>query len=160
MRPAKRDLLLIGILVGTIALFATSALGGESDAAYREIEALFMAPDFCGKTLAECPAMVSEDMRQEIRAMLQAGDSKEQIVNKFVARYGYQILAAPPKEGFFLTAWVLPVVALLIGIWVMYAFLQRVNRTKKPVARRRPPEEQPLDVEMEDRIQEEVLRRL
>lgn len=160
VRSTKKNLFIILLLVGFIFLFFTSASAGETDAAYKEIEAMFIAPDFCGKTLAECPATVSENMRQEIKAMLQAGNSKDQIVNTFVNKYGYEILAAPPKQGFFLTAWVLPVIALVLGIWIMYAFLQRAQRGKSPAARRRSQENQPIDLDLQERIQEEVLRRL
>ena len=40
------------------------------------------------------------------------GLTKQEIKDRLVDQYGPKILAAPPKEGFDLLAWVLPLVAL------------------------------------------------
>ena len=44
-----------------------------------------------------------------------AGVDVQTIKNYFVAQYGPQVLGEPPMEGFNWLAWVLPVVALIVG---------------------------------------------
>ena len=57
--------------------------------------------------------------------MLRVGRSKDDILATFAARYGDHALAAPPKRGFNLAAWVLPFVAIGAGGLGLYAALLR-----------------------------------
>ena len=43
------------------------------------------------------------------------GKSKPEVLQAMVAQYGERILAAPTKEGFNLTAWIIPFVMLVAG---------------------------------------------
>lgn len=79
----------------------------------------------CGCTLmllncnhGEC--MVRDTMTALIKQKIDEGQSKEQIIQFFVAQYGEQVLASPPKRGFNLVAWVLPFVAILAGGAVIF----------------------------------------
>lgn len=126
------------------------AWGKEVDANFQEIESLFMDPELCGETLAQSESSAAEAMRQEIREMLQAGKSQKEIVNKFVDQYGYAILGTPPKQGFFLSAWLLPVAAIMAGTWIIYLFLRRSNG-KKVVTRPSSQEDAPFDKLMDKR---------
>jgi len=56
---------------------------------------------------------------------LSQGEPPDKIMQYFVARYGEQVLASPSKQGFNLTAWLLPLAALLVGIGVIYAALKQ-----------------------------------
>ena len=73
-------------------------------------------------THAECASW--ETMTALIGQKLAQGQSGKQIIQLFVAQYGEQVLAAPPKQGFSLTAWVLPFVAILGGGGVVYIALR------------------------------------
>ena len=79
----------------------------------------------CGCTLilnncthAEC--MSREAMTTLIKQKLAQGQSAEQIIQFFVAQYGEQVLASPPKRGFNLVAWILPFAAILGGGGIIY----------------------------------------
>lgn len=60
-----------------------------------------------------------------IEQKLAQGQSGEQIIQFFVAQYGEQVLASPPKRGFNLVAWVLPFVAILAGGGIIYIALKK-----------------------------------
>jgi cytochrome c-type biogenesis protein CcmH len=84
----------------------------------------------CGCTLVlsncthhECTSR--EAMTVVIKQGIAQGQSGEQIVQSFVAQYGEQVLSAPPKEGFNLTAWFAPFIALLLGGGVIYVTLRK-----------------------------------
>ncbi len=51
-------------------------------------------------------------MKAFIRARIAAGDSAEQIKAQLVDQFGPAVLAEPPKRGFDLLAWLLPLAAL------------------------------------------------
>ena len=92
----------------------------------------------CGCTMvlsncshAECASR--EAMTTLIGQKLAQGQSEEQIIQSFVAQYGEQVLASPPKRGFNLTAWVTPFAALLFGGGVIYIALREwVRRGRRP----------------------------
>ncbi len=91
----------------------------------------------CGCTMvlsncshAECASQ--EAMTALIEQKLAQGQSEEQIIQSFVAQYGEEVLASPPKRGFNLVAWVLPFVAILGGGGVIYIALKAwVKRGKE-----------------------------
>jgi cytochrome c-type biogenesis protein CcmH len=81
----------------------------------------------CAMVLANCThveCMSRDTMTTLIEQKLAQGQSGEEIVQSFVAQYGEQVLASPPKRGFNLTAWVLPFVAILGGGGVVYIALR------------------------------------
>jgi cytochrome c-type biogenesis protein CcmH len=73
-------------------------------------------------THSECD--VRDAMSTLIGQRLEQGDSAEQIIQLFVSEYGEMVLAAPPKKGFNLIAWIVPFVALLTGSAVIYFALK------------------------------------
>jgi cytochrome c-type biogenesis protein CcmH len=82
--------------------------------------------------------------RDEMRAMaakeIAAGKSETLIMQDFVLAYGVKVLATPPATGFNLAVWILPGVALIVGL-VLVVFL--VRRWRKPPAGPEPPSRTP-----------------
>jgi cytochrome c-type biogenesis protein CcmH len=70
----------------------------------------------------------AEPIREEVTALLQKGESVENVIETFKERYGLTILAAPPAKGFHLTAWVTPFIALLVGLLVTWRVLRSWRR--------------------------------
>jgi cytochrome c-type biogenesis protein CcmH/NrfF len=81
------------------------------------------------------------------------------VKNTLVARFGEEILAAPPKHGFTLLAWVVPGAVLLAGIAVAALLALRWSRS-----RRGPPRPPPdrggddLDATLSARIDADLAR--
>lgn len=75
------------------------------------------------ESLANSPVSLAADMRRQIRQMLLAGDSDQQIRNFFVSRYGYFILFKPPfvlkTAWLWLTPGVLVLGGALVALWVI-----------------------------------------
>jgi len=92
----------------------------------------------CGCTLVlnncnhvECHSRST--MTAVINQKIDEGQSAEQITQFFVAQYGEQVLASPPKKGFNLVAWILPFAALLFGGGVVYVVLRKwIKLGKQP----------------------------
>jgi hypothetical protein len=68
-------------------------------------------------------------MRRLVREMLAQGETRDEVLEFFAERYGQKVLAAPPKSGANLLAWVLPGVgvaaALLAGLVIIRAMATR-----------------------------------
>ncbi len=88
-----------------------------------------MVVSACEGTM-ECSA--AANIKDQIVAKLNTGQTKEEIIAFFVNRYGEQILAAPTKRGFNLTAWILPFAAVLFGIGVVYLLLKSWASQTRP----------------------------
>lgn len=72
-----------------------------------------------GESAAASSSEEAAQMRALIREQLLAGQSEQQIVQYFHARYGDAILESPPKQGFTALIWVAPVLMLLAGLAVV-----------------------------------------
>jgi cytochrome c-type biogenesis protein CcmH len=86
--------------------FVAPALAGPPTLA--DIEDEVVCPT-CKVTVDQSDAPVADRMRAFIRERIAAGDSKDEIKAKLVAQFGERVLAEPPKRGFDLLAWVLPI---------------------------------------------------
>lgn len=68
------------------------------------------------ESLADSPVNLAADMRREIRDMLLAGKTDQQIRDFMVSRYGYFILFKPPFVAKTAWLWLTPGVLLLVGV--------------------------------------------
>jgi len=78
--------------------------------------------------ISESNADLARDMRQIVREQIQAGKSREEIMNYFVARYGDYVLLNPPRRGPGAIVWLAPIVLLLVVGISGFIFLR--NRLK------------------------------
>ena len=85
----------------------------ESEA--QGIDKSLMCPICPSETIDQSQTEIAEQMRRTVRERLAQGESRDQVLQFFVERYGEEILAAPPKSGFNLLAWLVPPIALLVG---------------------------------------------
>jgi cytochrome c-type biogenesis protein CcmH len=109
--------------------------------------------------MSEAPA--ANRIRAFIGARIRAGDTRSEIMDKLVAQFGPEIRAAPPKSGFGLLAWLLPLVLLLGGGAVIGVYAWRWSRSREPASAAARPEQNgraPLDPELERRLEEELAR--
>lgn len=73
----------------------------------------------CNQILLECNHVgcpYSSVMTNELKAGVDGGKSDRDVLQFFVEKYGTIILAAPSKEGFDRVAWIMPYLALLLGV--------------------------------------------
>jgi cytochrome c-type biogenesis protein CcmH len=89
----------------------------------REIEDNLIAPCCWTQPVSQHYSEVSEQIRQEVRAMVDTGKSRDEILDYYVAKYGERILATPRVKGFNALAYILPWAALALGAVLLIALL-------------------------------------
>lgn len=87
-----------------------------------------MCPVCDGQTVDQSNAQVSLDMKEVIREKLRAGESEDEILDYFSARYGDAVLASPPTSGFSAVVWIVPPAALLIGVALLAVVMRRMKK--------------------------------
>lgn len=93
----------------------------------------------CKNSVASCPMLgchYATPMREKIRKMLAEGKTDQQAVDAVVQQQGIQALVTPPAEGFNILAWVMPFVAIGLGLLLITLFIRRM--TAKRVAAEAP----------------------
>ncbi len=109
--------------------------GDELEKEAQAIDRMIMCPVCPAETIDQAQVEISFQMRAVIREMLAEGRSREEILDYFVDRYGPDILAAPPKAGANLLAWILPIVGVALGLAGVFLVIRAMTgRNRTPVA--------------------------
>ena len=144
-----RRVLLFALACTLVAAPQAAGVGPPNAA---DLEAELVCP-VCETTLDQSDAPVAQRMKAFIRERIAAGDTERQIKDALVAEFGPGVLASPPKSGFGLLAWLLPLGALAAGAVTVGVLVSAWSR------RRAAPEAvPPLDPELERRVDEELAR--
>lgn len=93
-------------------------------------------PTCTGINVADCPTETCAQWRAKIGELLAEGRGEQEILDYFAARYGDHVLQVPPKRGFFILVWLLPVIAILAGLaWLVYLMRGWAQRSAPLTAR-------------------------
>lgn len=82
-------------------------------------------------SVADSPSDMAQQMRAIVREQLQAGKTPQEVKDFFVSKYGEWVLLKPATHGFSLLVWVVPFVALLIGLGLGVFFIRRWAAKKR-----------------------------
>ena len=80
------------------------------------------------QTIADSHAELAVDLRAQVREMLQAGKTNEQITDYMTARYGDFVLYRPPFKALTALLWIGPAAMVLIGLGALFVVLRRRSR--------------------------------
>jgi len=85
------------------------------------------------ESLASSHADLAEDLRREVRELMQKGMSDQEILDYLVARYGDFVLYEPPMKSYTMLLWFGPFALLLIGGGVL-VYQLRKRKSQVPEA--------------------------
>jgi cytochrome c-type biogenesis protein CcmH len=135
-------LLLLALILLSAVHIASAQDGGTNEPPVRTvtddevnaIAAKLYCPVCENIPLDVCGTEACADWRDEIRTMLEQGQSEEQILAYFENRYGDRVLATPRREGINLVVWIAPPAVLIIGAGLLILVLRRMAPSKASAA--------------------------
>lgn len=131
-------------------------LGADVEQETRELESMLIAPCCFSQQVSVHHSAAADEVRQDIRKRLSAGETREQILDAYVAQYGKRILAEPPAEGMALVLYILPPLALVLTAAVVVLIVRRFTASQAaqaPVAYSTPV---PIDERYSEELDEEL----
>jgi cytochrome c-type biogenesis protein CcmH len=147
--------LAIALAAAVLAGAALPATAGAAVSQY-EIETEVMC-DTCNVPLYVAESPRADQLRREIRTLIDQGQDEEQVKATLKARYGPDILALPEESGFSLGAYLVPAavaIALLAVAALLVARWRRRGRETAPEG----PGEEPGNAEDRARLDDELER--
>lgn len=85
----------------------------------------------CNQILGECNHVgcsMSTAMLKRLDQLVLRGDADDLVLSTMVQEYGTKALAQPPAEGFTLIAWIMPVVVVIVGTFIVRTAIVRWRR--------------------------------
>ena len=144
---AARVVLVAAVVAASLAA-TVSAVAAPSPS---DLEAEFVCPT-CKTTLDQSDSPIARRMKQVIRNSLAAGKTESEIRDQLVAQFGPAVVAEPPKKGFDLLAWLVPLGILAagaVGVGAIAWGWRRRRADEPPPAPLDPALERRLDAELE-----------
>ena len=137
MKQHLLRLLALLALTATLGAFAPAALAEEAPplaadpvaekrliALSEELRCLVCQ----NQSIADSHAELADDLRREIRGMIQAGKSDKEIIDFMVARYGDFVLYRPPLKATTVILWAGPLVLMVLGLIALIRCLRQRNQ--------------------------------
>jgi len=145
------------LAVASIFVSFSNLAHGDSnvEATAHETYLQILSPFCPGRSLNDCPSSKAHDLKGEIRAELEAGKTKDQVLEEVFSKYGDQYRAVPQYSGFGKFVWLLPMAFILIGIGMATYVVNRRVRSEQ-VFGRGEERNQEISQEMQRKIQEEL----
>lgn len=136
LSSTKRVRLILAVFAALLLL-----LGAGDDAA--RIDRLghqMMCVCGCNQILLECNHVgcsYSTHMRNELTAAVTRGESDNGVLQWFIQTYGTTVLSVPTNTGFNRIAWIIPYLALVLGIslvvFIVWFWKKRAPAVEVPV---------------------------
>ena len=83
-------------------------------------------------SIEESPALEATEMKSVVRSMIAEGRTDDEIIDYFQSRYGDWVMLAPPKRGFNLLVYILPLLLVVGGAFFVYRTARRWVATPAP----------------------------
>src|SRR5271154_6915846 len=115
-KPAGRKLAQTILLCAAVFVLLGA---GDPATRFNQIGHQMMCTCGCNQILLECNHVgcpTSDGMRNELTASLNKNPEDRQVMDQFIAKYGFIVIAAPMGGGFDRVAWIMPYLMFVLGI--------------------------------------------
>jgi cytochrome c-type biogenesis protein CcmH len=123
---------LLILTVGVVAAQDGQPTRPVTDDEVNEVARELFCPVCESTPLDVCATQACADWREVIRTKLSEGQSAEEIKEYFATQYGDRALAEPPRRGFNIMVWLLPILAVAVGL---VFFARYMTSLRQPAAR-------------------------
>ncbi len=117
-------LTLLILLFPDLAVIAQNSEEEALQKTARELYERIMCPICPGQTIAQSNSGTSTQMRDLVLKKLRQGETKEEILQYFISRYGERIMTKPNKKGLNLILWFFPFVFIALATIVIYLLIR------------------------------------
>ena len=83
-----------------------------------------------GSAITESPSDFARSMLAEVKSQVKAGKSESEIKAFFAGKYGNTVLLKPPFQGVNMIVWLLPILVILAGGFLLWNYLKRTSQEK------------------------------
>jgi cytochrome c-type biogenesis protein CcmH len=128
-------LVLLALVAGLVSMISVAVSGHPPASQAQQVQQIaagLHCPICKDLSVADSPAPLAQQMRQEIAQKLRAGESADQIRAGFVAAYGETVLMSPPRRGLAGAVYYLPLIVLAAGLITAFTLLHRWLRAPRP----------------------------
>jgi cytochrome c-type biogenesis protein CcmH len=151
--------LLLAVILSFVTVIIVSAQEETplpSDDAVNEIAEKLYCPVCDDLPLDVCNSQACTQWKDLIRGKLAAGWTEEQIEDYFVLQYGEKVLVDPPSHGIYGLIYILPVVFLLAGVYILFRVFRRMHPqpNNNPTDTRINSHEDPYENRVEEALRE------
>ena len=155
-------LMTLFLMLASVSLVAAQELppNQPSDDSVNAIAKQLYCPVCENVPLDVCPTQACAQWRELIREKLSQGWNEEQIKTYFVQQYGDRVLATPPARGLNWLVYIIPPIAILAGVFILYRVFQSWKRPGLEISSSEPISGPPADKPEDDyeALLEEQLR--
>jgi len=123
----------LAALAVAILLFA----GADNETRFNDLGHRLVCVCGCNQILLECNhvgCQYSTRMRDELAAALDRGDNDDLALQAMVQSYGPTVVAAPASSGFDRVAWIMPYLALVLGLAAVTLVVRSWNLRHAPAS--------------------------
>jgi cytochrome c-type biogenesis protein CcmH/NrfF len=129
----RRARALTTLAFGLLALATPAGAAPTPQTTVNDIEGEVMCP-ICGTLLELADSPQAKREKVYVAKLVASGKSKPEIKDALVAQYGPAVLALPKASGFDLSAYLVPVLAILVAVAALSFSVARWRRDSKGAA--------------------------
>jgi cytochrome c-type biogenesis protein CcmH len=131
-----RRLVVRGLLVAALAALALPGLAAALSV--DDVASEVRCPT-CNAPLNVSSSPLADRMRDFIDVRIKRGWSKDRIIDALVVQFGPDVRTTPPKSGFGLVAWLVPLLAVAAGLAAIPILTRMWSRRRQGPAPATPP---------------------
>jgi cytochrome c-type biogenesis protein CcmH len=121
-------LLLLAPVVAVASIEVHQFQTSEQEELYNDMIAELRCLVCQNQNLADSNSELARDLRGKTYELVMAGSSRNEIIDFMVSRYGDFVLYKPPIKQTTLLLWAGPLLFLLLGMGILFAFLRKKSR--------------------------------
>ncbi|KKE84665.1 cytochrome C biogenesis protein CcmH [Pseudoalteromonas luteoviolacea S4047-1] len=103
----------------------------EQAQTFKELTLELRCPKCQNQNIADSDAIVAKDLRDKVLTLVHEGNSKQEVIDYMIDRYGYFVHYQPPVTPATIILWVLPVIIVVLGFGFI-VFRQKKAAIKQP----------------------------
>jgi len=148
----KTNPLIALLLIGAALFFSQSSQAAieafefdnvQQEQTFHELTKLLRCPKCQNNNIADSNAELAKDLRNKTYELVKSGQSKQQVIDYMVARFGNFVRYDPPITPATIFLWLGPLLFIILGILVL---IRQVKAQSKKISN--------LDVEEQDKLQQ------